>query len=181
MTEQQAILVIQTHERARQGRLRAQFMKEIKTMKEKSKPIQGEEAGEEDGKTGGISLSAALKIQKIWRGYLARRATKRRKLEEMLLIGMIPPPKTKSIELEKDFENRKQKWLLQEQRQKEYQNEIKTCRENLEKHQRGVVLEQMSDQVRVWLQEYKTQTGKIPEYTGEERSQSRMMLSRQGK
>lgn len=38
MTEQRAILVIQTHERARQGRLRAQFMREIRSMKEKSKP-----------------------------------------------------------------------------------------------------------------------------------------------
>lgn len=37
MTEQQAILVLQTHERARQGRLRAQFMKEIRSMKDKSK------------------------------------------------------------------------------------------------------------------------------------------------
>lgn len=37
MTEQQAILILQTHERARQGRLRAQFMKEIRSMKEKTK------------------------------------------------------------------------------------------------------------------------------------------------
>lgn len=39
MGEQQAILIIQTHERARQGRLRAQFMKEIRSMKDKNKPV----------------------------------------------------------------------------------------------------------------------------------------------
>lgn len=41
----------------------------------------------EDQKIQGITLSAALKIQKIWRGFMARRATRRRKLQEMLLIG----------------------------------------------------------------------------------------------
>lgn len=87
MTEQKAILIIQTHERARQGRLRHQFMKEIRSMKEKGKPVQ--ETPEEEAKRGGISLAAAMLIQKIWRGYIARRATRRRKLQEMLLIGII--------------------------------------------------------------------------------------------
>lgn len=30
---------------------------------------------------------AALKIQKIWRGYITRRRISKRRLEEMLLIG----------------------------------------------------------------------------------------------
>lgn len=41
-------------------------------------------------------------------------------------------------------------------------------------------MEQLSDQVRGWLHEYKAQTGRIPEYTGSERSASRLLLSRQG-
>lgn len=181
MKEHEAILIIQTHERARQGRLRAQFMKEIKTVKEKSKAPVTEDAKEGEDTKLGISLSAAMKIQKIWRGYIARRITRRRKLQEMLLIGMIPPPKTKSLEIEKDVQNRKRREKLQEERQIEYEETTRNCREYLEKHQRAPVLEQLSDQVRTWIQEYKTQTGKIPEYTGEERSASRLMLSRQGK
>ncbi|KAJ8924583.1 hypothetical protein NQ315_000733 [Exocentrus adspersus] len=180
MTEQQAILIIQTHERARQGRLRAQFMKEIKTMKEKSKPIATEETEEaKEGKLA-VSLAAAVKIQKIWRGYAARRATRRRKVQEMFLIGMIPPPKTKSEEIEQDLENQKFREKLQEERRRDYEKSVTECRERLEKTQRGTVLEQLSDQIRSWLHEYKTQTGKIPEYTGSERSASRLMLSRQG-
>lgn len=181
MSEHQAILIIQAHERARQGRLRAQFMKEIKTMKDKSKVPFSEEAKDgEDSKTG-INLSAAMKIQKIWRGFIARRLTRRRKLQEMLLIGMIPPPKTKSLEFEKDAQNKQRREKLQKERQIDYEETVINSREYLEKNQRGAVLEQLSDQVRIWIQEYKAQTGKIPEYTGEERSASRMMLSRQGK
>lgn len=180
MSEHQAILIIQAHERARQGRLRAQFMKEIKTMKEKSKAPATEDITEGEETKAGISIAAAMKIQKIWRGYIARRITRRRKLQEMLLIGMIPPPKTKSLELEKDLQNKKRREKLQIVRQIEHEETVKNCRDYLEKNQRGAVLEQLSDQVRIWIQEYKTQTGKIPEYTGEERSASRMMLSRQG-
>ncbi|XP_030757322.1 IQ and AAA domain-containing protein 1-like [Sitophilus oryzae] len=180
MTEQQAILIIQTHERARQGRLRAQFMREIRSMKEKSKPTTAGEGEEDEGAGLGINLAAALKIQKIWRGYITRRATRRRKLQEMLLIGMIPPPKKKNEELIKDQQNQEKRRQLQKVRQKEYEEDVTKIRSYLEKTQRGPVLEQLSDQVRGWLHEYKAQTGKIPEYTGSERSASRLLLSRQG-
>lgn len=84
ITELQAVLLIQRHERSRQGRLRAQFMKEIRMLKDKSKPTGGEDSGGDSGK---ISLVAALRIQKIWRGYMARRMTRKKKLQEMFLIG----------------------------------------------------------------------------------------------
>uniref|UniRef100_A0A1B0CRU6 Putative aaa+-type atpase n=1 Tax=Lutzomyia longipalpis TaxID=7200 RepID=A0A1B0CRU6_LUTLO len=58
MTELEAIRVIQMHERARQGRLRAQFMKEIRLLKEKGKP----ESGKDKADSG---LIAAMKIQKL--------------------------------------------------------------------------------------------------------------------
>lgn len=84
LTEMEAIRIIQMHERARQGRLRAQFMKEIKLLKEKGKPD-----GIKDKTSSG--LMAAMKIQKMWRGYATRQQTRRKKMEEMILIGMLPP------------------------------------------------------------------------------------------
>ncbi|ERL94357.1 hypothetical protein D910_11638 [Dendroctonus ponderosae] len=90
MSEQQAILVIQTHERARQGRLRAQFMKEIRSMKDKNKPV---------------------------------------------VTGMIPPPKKRNEEIEKDLENQERRRQLQIQRQEEYSQDIKKIRSHLEKTQ----------------------------------------------
>ncbi|KAL1518041.1 hypothetical protein ABEB36_001727 [Hypothenemus hampei] len=179
MTEQQAILILQTHERARQGRLRAQFMKEIQSVKDKTAKPSGIEIQKQDDVME-ISIGAAIQIQKIWRGYLARRATRRRKLQEMLLIGMIPPIKKKNEEIERDNANKERRRQLQKQHFKEYKEETKLIRNDLEINQRGVVLEQLNDQVRGWLHEYKAQTGKIPEYTGSERSASRLMLSRQG-
>lgn len=62
-------------------------MKEIRMLKEKGKPEGVKE------KTDG--LLAAMKIQKLWRGFTERRKTRRRKLEEMYLIGMIPRPNDK--------------------------------------------------------------------------------------
>lgn len=67
---------------------RAQFMKEIRMLKEKGKP----ESGKERDASG---LLAAMKIQKMWRGFATRKRTRRRKIEEMILIGMNPPPPSK--------------------------------------------------------------------------------------
>ena len=178
MSEQQAILVIQIHERARQGRLRAQFMMEIKTMKDKSKPVPVEVR--ENGETKSLSLSAALLIQKIWRGYITRRQTRNRKLQEMLLIGMVPHPKKQKPEKDKSLETEQRRRNLQIERQIRYEKAVKECRDRLEKEKREVVLEQLGDQVREWIHEYKAHTGKIPEYTGPERTSSRLQLSRQG-
>lgn len=65
-------------------------MKEIRQLKEKGKPEGVKERS--DG------LVAAMKIQKVWRGFATRRKTRRGKLEEMYLIGMVPRPVQKNYE-----------------------------------------------------------------------------------
>lgn len=72
-------------------------MKEIRMLKEKGKPDGVKE------KTDG--LLAAMKIQKLWRGFATRRKTRRRKLEEMYLIGMIPRPTDKKAVPNEEMEN----------------------------------------------------------------------------
>lgn len=155
-------------------------MKEIRSMRDKTKPPGLDDSGGAEDKMGKLSLSAAMCIQKVWRGYTTRRATRRRKLQEMLLIGMIPQPNVQSIEKQKALENEERRRKLQNERRKEYELAVKNCRERIEKHERGPMMEQLSDQVRSWLHEYRASTGKIPEYTGSERTGSRLMLSRQG-
>lgn len=71
-------------------------MKEIRMLKEKGKPD-----GVKDRADG---LMAAMKIQKLWRGFTTRRKTRRRKLEEMYLIGMVPRPTPKTNPLAEEIE-----------------------------------------------------------------------------
>lgn len=68
-------------------------MKELKMLKEK-----GKSEGAKERESG---LNAAMKIQKTWRGFATRKKTRRRKMEEMVLIGMIPPlVATRSLAIE---------------------------------------------------------------------------------
>lgn len=61
-------------------------MKEIRLLKEKGRDQKGE-----------MSASAATAIQRVWRGFIARRETKKRKHSEQLLIGMELPPYSESL------------------------------------------------------------------------------------
>lgn len=80
MAEEEAILLIQRHERARQYRMRFLFMKNIKESKDRVKSKPGGEISE-------VGRKSALKIQRVWRGFITRRKIRKRVQEEMLLIG----------------------------------------------------------------------------------------------
>ncbi|KAL3275302.1 hypothetical protein HHI36_020069 [Cryptolaemus montrouzieri] len=177
MSEEQAILLVQTHERARQGKLRAQYIKQMRLKKEKSKPVAQTETTEDISTS---ALCAAIRIQKHWRGYVTRKGTRRNKIQEMVLLGMIPTAKFPTEEIEEDLLNRERRRLLRKQRETEYENAVLNIKQKLEKEQKAVILEQLSDQVRSWMHEYKEHTGRLPEFAGSERTTSRMMMSRQG-
>lgn len=70
-------------------------MKEIRLLKEKGRDQKGE-----------MSTTAATSIQRVWRGFMARRATKKRKRQEMLLIGMEMAPYKESEALNRAEEVR---------------------------------------------------------------------------
>lgn len=58
-------------------------MKEIREMKEKSSLKHETGVAKEES-----DMAAALRIQKIWRGYTTRRQIRKRRIEEMLLLGL---------------------------------------------------------------------------------------------
>ena len=74
--------MLQRHERARQGRLRAKLMLEIRRQ---------EQAEKMKGKTiANISVAvAASRIQSLWKGAIARRKVKRKREDELAFIGMV--------------------------------------------------------------------------------------------
>ncbi len=83
MTWDEAVAVIQIHERARQGRLRFQLMKQIRQQKmqagrglHKLKPAMNPN-------------TAALKIQSAWRCYVGLKRVRQLRHQEMVFLGMV--------------------------------------------------------------------------------------------
>ncbi|XP_029661552.1 dynein regulatory complex protein 11 isoform X2 [Formica exsecta] len=175
ITESQAIRLIQAHERARQGRLRYQFMKEIREMKERSttKP----EVADEDEASEKL---AALKIQKIWKGYITRCRVRKRRLEEMLLIGMLQPSQTITENARQAERLKQQRYEKQLDFQQQYQDLILEAKERIRNEKSAVMEENIRSEIRNWIETYFQQTGKIPDLPSAESGGSRMIFSRQG-
>uniref|UniRef100_A0A8B9CWQ3 IQ motif containing with AAA domain 1 n=1 Tax=Anser brachyrhynchus TaxID=132585 RepID=A0A8B9CWQ3_9AVES len=91
MTFEEAVKMIQVAERARQGRRRAVFMKQMyleeKTKRQTKLQVQ----------TGPNPDDAATCIQKVWRGYIQRKKTEKMREEEMIFLGMSLPPHLKAM------------------------------------------------------------------------------------
>ncbi|KAL6440740.1 hypothetical protein ACFW04_003292 [Cataglyphis niger] len=175
ITESQAIRLIQAHERARQGRMRYQFMKEIRKMKERSttKP----EVTDEDEASEKL---AALKIQKVWKGYITRCHVRKRRLEEMLLIGMLQPSQTITENARRAEKLKQQRYEKQLNFQQQYQDLILEAKERIRNEKSAVMEENIRSEIRNWIDTYFQQTGKIPDLPSAESGGSRMIFSRQG-
>ena len=83
MTWDEAVALIQIHERARQGRLRFNLMKQIRQQKmlagrglHKLKPAMN-------------TYTAAIKIQNAWRSFLALKRVRQLRHQEMVFLGMV--------------------------------------------------------------------------------------------
>uniref|UniRef100_A0A663FAY3 IQ motif containing with AAA domain 1 n=1 Tax=Aquila chrysaetos chrysaetos TaxID=223781 RepID=A0A663FAY3_AQUCH len=83
MTFEEAIKMIQVAERARQGRCRAAFMKQIylEEKRERQTKLQVQMGPSPD--------AASTCIQKVWRGYIQRKKTEKMRGEEMIFLGMV--------------------------------------------------------------------------------------------
>ncbi|GLH14336.1 Spastin [Gryllus bimaculatus] len=173
LTLEQAVTIIQIHERARQGRLRAQFMREIKLMKEKSK-VEPSEGKQVDG------AFAARLIQKVWRGYNTRRKMRRRKIEEMLLIGMLQPTYTVTDARQKAEEVVKVRHRVQKEYQEQFEQALIIEKERILRNRGGAMKEEIADEVRNWFIQYEQATGKFPEIPSEESGGSALIFSRTG-
>ncbi|XP_075009883.1 dynein regulatory complex protein 11 [Calonectris borealis] len=93
MAFEEAIKMIQVAERARQGRCRAAFMKQIylEEKREGQTKLQVQMGPNPD--------DAATCIQKVWRGYIQRKKTEKMREEEMIFLGMTLPPHLKATSI----------------------------------------------------------------------------------
>ncbi|XP_060724553.1 dynein regulatory complex protein 11 isoform X1 [Tachysurus vachellii] len=161
MTVERAVRLLQVSERARQGRLRARFMKEIR---DEERKIQRRVINS----TMDHHLSATL-IQKTWRGYWQRKRTKKERLEEMIFLGMIDPQlPTPSFAQQRAKHVESNRHQMQEQHEAEYQQALVTIKESVRLIDGPDIKETLQDQIRQWFLECRDATGKFPDFPSSE-------------
>ena len=87
IVREDAIKLLQIHERARQGRLRAKLMRDIRNSEKQSEQKKAVETVESECQIG--LAAAAVRIQKLWRGFITRKFAQRKREEELIFIGMV--------------------------------------------------------------------------------------------
>ncbi|XP_028736214.1 dynein regulatory complex protein 11 [Peromyscus leucopus] len=170
---EEAVKMIQIAERARQGRLRAMFMKQIFLQECRAKEIKllGQRLAD-------TSL-AALQIQKVWRGFHQSRKTVKEREEEMVFLGMKPPHvyneiSAATIQSERVTRLRNEVQLKHEQNYKEALVNIK---EELKLMEGPDIKEHLQDQIRQWFIECRNLTGTFPDYPNVEDGGSAIIFS----
>uniref|UniRef100_A0A2K6F025 IQ motif containing with AAA domain 1 n=1 Tax=Propithecus coquereli TaxID=379532 RepID=A0A2K6F025_PROCO len=170
---EEAVKLIQIAERARQGRLRALFMKQICMQEYRAKLSRA--LGEKVTDT----RAAALCIQKVWRGFHQYRRTEKEREEEMIFLGMDPPPffnevSTTIIQAERVNRLREE---VQMKHEEDYKEAMVTIKENLKLTEGPDIKESLQDQIRHWFIECRNLTGKFPDYPEEEEEEWKMSPS----
>ncbi|NXR05056.1 DRC11 protein, partial [Sagittarius serpentarius] len=167
MTFEEAIKMIQVAERARQGRCRAAFMKQIylEEKRERQTKLQVQMGPSPD--------DAATCIQKVWRGYIQRKKTEKMREEEMIFLGMSLPPHLKAMSISQMHAG--QVNALQGEVQERHEE---VCIKDKLRETEGLdIKETLQDQIGQCFIECRHIIGKFPDYPTEEAGGSMAILS----
>uniref|UniRef100_A0A673G3T8 IQ motif containing with AAA domain 1 n=1 Tax=Sinocyclocheilus rhinocerous TaxID=307959 RepID=A0A673G3T8_9TELE len=143
MSVERALWLLQVSERARQGRLRARFMKTIR--QEEQRRLQGNSTMLDPNQ-------AATCIQKVWRGHRDRRRVNKECLEEMIFVGMV---NTRML----------CQFTVCEKR---YQKALVNIKESVRSVDGPDIKESLQEQIRQWFIECRDATGKFPDFPSPE-------------
>ncbi|KAF7243751.1 Dynein regulatory complex protein 11 [Varanus komodoensis] len=191
MLLEEAIRAIQVAERARQGRLRATFMKQI-YLEEKR-----ERLARLHGTKGPDLEAAAMCIQRFWRGYAQWKKTLQLREEEMIFLGMEykvayivpfiftvtscenPPPhfQRPSVSLLRAQKVDTLRCEIQEKHESDFQKALVSIKERVKEIEGPDIKESLQDQIRQWFIECRHVTGKFPDYPDEEQGGSAALFS----
>ncbi|XP_048454819.1 dynein regulatory complex protein 11 [Rhincodon typus] len=168
LTLEEAILIVQISERARQGRLRAKFMLEIRMQEEKDRLSKYRVAS---------TLApeiAAIRIQKVWRGYTGRKIVKKERAEEMIFIEMVPPPNFEQPSLAQLQVQKTalQQHVVQEVHEVEYQEALISLKEQVRAVEGMDIKEALQEKIRQWFVECRNTTGRFPDFPDAEKGGS---------
>uniref|UniRef100_A0A3B4ZVS1 IQ motif containing with AAA domain 1 n=1 Tax=Stegastes partitus TaxID=144197 RepID=A0A3B4ZVS1_9TELE len=158
MSPEEAIRLIQLAERARQGRLRAKLNAELRSELLDTTKAPGPADTE----------LAAICIQKVWRGYIARKRTKAEREEEMIFLGMVSEMS--------HFENSCTR-AKQEEYEEAYQKSMEDVTKQLRDMEGHDMSKTMKDQIRQWFIECRNATGVFPDYPDEEDGGSALIFA----
>uniref|UniRef100_A0A2K6KNZ2 IQ motif containing with AAA domain 1 n=2 Tax=Rhinopithecus TaxID=542827 RepID=A0A2K6KNZ2_RHIBE len=169
----QAVKLIQIAERARQGRLRALFMKQIYLQEYRAKQSKTL------GKKVTDAWAAALCIQKVWRRFHQCKKTEKLREEEMIFLGMNPPPlfnevSATVIQAEKVDRLRNE---VQTKHEEDYREALVTIKNDLKLIEGLDIKENLQDQIRHWFIECRNLTGTFPDYPDIEEGGSAIIFS----
>ncbi|KAM4629825.1 dynein regulatory complex protein 11 [Polymixia lowei] len=170
---EEAIKIIRVAERARQGRLRATFMREIQRDKERQRRAKDRELG-----AAGID-SAVVRIQKVWKGYMQRKKTKKARDEELIFLGMVMEPGHEQPCLASTTAqtNEDRRRIKQEEHEEDYQKSTVAITNQLREVEGPDIRETMKDQIRQWFIECHDATGSFPDYPDEEDGGSTLVFA----
>ncbi|XP_027396071.1 IQ and AAA domain-containing protein 1-like [Bos indicus x Bos taurus] len=163
LSRTEAIILLQKAERARQGRLRATFMREIRKEEERDRKIR------EEGRFKFSQDEAAVTIQKVWKGYLQRKRTQQDRRTEMEFIGMLPSaspvePMGARSQASLGADVRR---LRQTEKEEEFQLAVVKAHDHLREVEGPDMKEKMKEQIRQWFIECHALTGRFPDYPDE--------------
>ncbi|XP_069853199.1 IQ and AAA domain-containing protein 1-like isoform X2 [Dipodomys merriami] len=169
----EAILIVQRSERARQGRLRARFMREIQKEEERDRKNR------EEGQHKFTRDQAAICVQKVWRGYIQRKRIKKDRYSEMEFIGMVPVPiKMKSVAiLSQVYHAEEARRVRQTEKEEEFQLALGKTYDYIINMEGSEMKEAMKDQIRQWFIECHALTGRFPDYPDESSGGSNLIFA----
>lgn len=148
MSFEEAIRLVQTHERARQGRARAQMYKNLMREMERANANKGEP-------TMDTNVAATI-IQKYWRGFITRKKARQWRVEEFMFLGMEPTPLPKDAKQLPQYQAKKteeRRRELQKHNEVEFQQALITIKEKLRQTEGPDIKERMQNQIRQWFLE----------------------------
>ncbi|KAI1899773.1 hypothetical protein AGOR_G00065200 [Albula goreensis] len=160
MSLEEAVRLVQVCERARQGRLRAGFMKEIRREEERERLGRNRTASTLDQNV------AATRIQKMWLGYSARKKIRKERLEEMVFLGMVPPPQQvrQSAAQVQAVQVECTRRLVQEEHEAEFQKALVNIKNSVRSVDGPDMRQTLQEQIRQWFIECRDATGKFPDF-----------------
>ncbi|XP_039182161.1 dynein regulatory complex protein 11 isoform X3 [Crotalus tigris] len=127
-----------------------------------------------------IMLDAGMyEDEPIWRGHTQWKKTLKIREEEMVFLGMIPPPhfQRPSASLLRAQKVDTLRCEIQEKYESDFQKALVSIKERVKEIEGPDIKETLQDQIRQWFIECRHITGKFPDYPDEEQGGSAVLFS----